>query len=183
MAHKKRVVSGVKAADSAQSVAGESPAPGEQTPPRDRRVANFILAGLCVYALVLAVLTADQIFGLGLYPPKLDRMIMDHLDHLADPDMPKEERENTEEWLISYHEFAVPHLLKALRGGKPMVTQSATRCLQDIALKFFEPHDPRNPSEPTLQARRKIASFGADPVLWEGWWIETRNRLEEAVPR
>jgi len=161
-----------------------SPSPENAPEGQSRRrwAPRALLSGLGLYALVRTVLTADQIFDLGLYPPRLDRMIIARIGRLADRNLSVEERTNIEEWLISYHEFAVPHLLKALKKGEPAVVASATRCLQDIALKFFEPYDPRRPGQPTPEAKRKIASFGSDPVLWEGWWIETRARLEKAVP-
>ena len=161
--------------------AGGASAPAER-PPAGLGT-KLALAALCLYVLVLAVLTADQVFELGIHPPELDRMIRTRIGVLKDPALTPEQRAQNEELIIGYHEFSVPHLLRALPKAEGAQRESIVRCLQDIALKFFEPEDPEALGRPSPVALRKIASFGDDPVLWKGWWIETKHRLDQTALR
>ena len=129
---------------------------------------NLIVAGFCIYALILAVLTVDQIFNLGLYPPKLDRMLSSHIQALGNPDLKPEEKQALADELVSYHEFSVPLLLKAVKKGDPQVKPAALRCLQEIAARFFD---------------ADIRPMGDDPAQLDAWWKDLRAKLDAAVPR
>ena len=78
----------------------------------EKHKADIGLAVLVIYTLSLAVATADQIFGLGFFPTKLDRMIAESIDKFAS-DQEKVRKEGVKE-IIEYGDFAVPQLVKAL---------------------------------------------------------------------
>ena len=78
----------------------------------EKHKANIGLAVLVLYTVSLAVATTDQIFGLGLFPAKLDRMIAESIEKF-DSDEEKVRKEGVRE-IIEYGDFSVPQLIKAL---------------------------------------------------------------------
>lgn len=78
----------------------------------DKHKADIGLAILVIYTLSLAVATTDQIFGLGLFPAKLDRMIAESIEKF-DSGEEKLRKEGVRE-IIEYGDFSVPQLIKAL---------------------------------------------------------------------
>jgi hypothetical protein len=78
----------------------------------EKHKANIGLAVLVLYTLSLAVATTDQIFGLGLFPAKLDRMIAESIEKF-DSNEEKVRKEGVRE-IIEYGDFSVPQLIKAL---------------------------------------------------------------------
>jgi hypothetical protein len=78
----------------------------------DKHKANIGLVVLVLYTLSLAVATTDQIFGLGLFPAKLDRMIGESIEKF-DSNEEKVRKEGVRE-IIEYGDFSVPQLIKAL---------------------------------------------------------------------
>ncbi len=114
---------------------------------------------LVLYALTLAVLAADRLLGLGIYRPKLDRMILRDIDMLADP----ANRDRAAEEIISHHEFSIPILIETLEKQDLALKEPVTRCLEAIASKYFDADN---------------SSFGPNPQAWRRWWEATRTRLE-----
>ena len=96
---------------------------------------RIALAVLVVYTLVLGVITADQVFDLGLIPTKLDRMIAKSIKKLESED-PKLRNEGFKE-VLEYGDFAIPQLVKALDRG-PEVQKLAISALKRITGQNFE---------------------------------------------
>ena len=133
----------------------------------DGRHALYIMIGLTVYVAVLAVLAADQVFGLGLFPPELDRKLERDIASLADASIPLEKRRATFEEVVGYHEFSVPHLIAALKKKDPALQSAATACLIRIGAQFFGLRED--------QAR----AFGSDFRQWETWWKGVQAEMEK----
>lgn len=226
--------------------------------------ANLLLVGLTVYVVVLAVLAVDQIFGLGLVRPELDRLLIARIESLeseppavpvdrlaqlrqaalsytdphADPrlaaigrqihdeayafaigsppdqpaltalgesiekfktaqppaqdpgavealasmaaalsDMvaaiPPEDakalarRREATDYIINYHEFSIPHLIRALRKAEPPAQAAALYCLDQIARRFF----------------RYAGPDMTTPEEWSQWWKRTEAGLENLSRR
>jgi len=156
---------------------------GQQMPAKDAAEAakptpskwdNILVVGLVVYALVLAVLAADQLFNLGLFPPELDKMLRRDIRTLAaivsDPNLTDEEKkakaQPIAEEIVNYHEFSVPHLIKALESKDTRLHDPAAQCLVQIGARFFK--------LPEAQGK----SFGTDPAKWKEWWKQTQAELD-----
>jgi hypothetical protein len=77
------------------------------------------------------------------------------------------ERWNTTEYIINYHEFSIPHLIRALRGEDKSGRAAATYCLHQIAARFFNYR----------------GSEGGDPERWKDWWRRTEAELERRSRR
>jgi len=75
----------------------------------EKHKANIGLVVLVLYTVSLAVATTDQIFGLGLFPAKLDRMIAESIEKF-DSDEEKVRKEGVRE-IIEYGDFSVPQLI------------------------------------------------------------------------
>ena len=137
----------------------------DKTKPTPRQ-AKLLLLGLGAYVLVLAVLAADQVFGLGLLPPQLDTHISRNIKSLGDTSLPPEKRRQVMRQIIDYHEFSIPHLINALEKGAPALRQPATFCLVRIGAEFF------NLSE------ERARTLGSDATRWRTWWRATEADLE-----
>lgn len=112
--------------------------------------AEIGLAVLVIYTLSLGVATADELFGLGLFPTKLDRMISAAIEKWESPDASAREQGMRE--IEEYGDFAVPQLTKALdREGTV--------------------------KEMALQALPKVTgqNFGNDVVAWKKWYKEHKD--------
>ncbi len=110
----------------------------------DNYKANVGLVLLIVYTLSLGVATADEVFGLGLFKTKLEKMINVAVDKF-DSEV-KSEREAAARELIEYGDFAVPQLVSAL-GGEGPARELAIYCLQQITDEKY-----------------------SDPGEWEQWY-------------
>ena len=76
-------------------------------------------------------------------------------------------RDEDVEYVINYHEFSVPHLIRALRKGSPAVKAAAAYCLRQIAGRFFNHR----------------GDEGADPDKWGEWWAKKERELERRSKR
>jgi hypothetical protein len=130
---------------------------------RSKLLANVAWVTLVFYTLALLVLTLDQFFDWGIWPPKLDRMLKGYIAELGDPSVPAEKKQQAADAIVSWHEFSVPLLIDAIEKNKPGVREPATRCLQDIASKFFNVN---------------ITPYDSDPKKLRAWWSEMKDRLE-----
>ena len=128
--------------------------------------ANLLLGGLTVYTIILVVLAIDQLFGPWIMVPALDRQLLRQIDKLTSVDAKAREKAHAE--IVSYHEFSIPLLIKALKRDDSTLQPRATACLVEIAKKFFDSDN---------------RSFGPDPKRWSAWWKEVDARLEEAAER
>jgi len=115
----------------------------------NRHKAEIGLAILAVYTLSLGVATADELFHLGLFPTKLDKMIAEAIADFdnSDPRAVQQALRDVRE----YGDFAVPQLIGALDGKAPrnLVIQS----LKAITSQDF-----------------------AEPEKWKEWY---RNHQED----
>ena len=113
--------------------------------------AELGLAVLIIYTLSLGVATADELFHLGLFPTKLDRMIAQAIEKFESQD-PREREQGVKE-IIEYGDFAVPQLIKALDEPGQARTL-ALRCLKKISGLDFE-----------------------DPEKWKEWYKQHREEF------
>jgi hypothetical protein len=107
------------------------------------------LALLIVYTLGLGVAVADEIFHLGLFPPKLDKLIAKAIDDFASPEV--KVRDQAFNDIVEYGEFAIPLLIKSL-DGDPSVRDASIKALQKITEQKF-----------------------AEPGQWEEWYAEHKS--------
>lgn len=114
--------------------------------------AEIGLAVLILYTLSLGVATADELFGLGLFPTKLDRMITAAIQKWESPDASVREEGMKE--IEEYGDFAVPQLIKCLDREGPV-------------------------KEMALQALPKVSgqNFGADVAAWKKWYQEHKDEF------
>lgn len=122
--------------------------------------------GFAVYVGTLGVLTADNIFQLGLFPPKLDRILMADIAKLASQD--EKEAKAAQEEIVSYHEFSVPPLLRAMERGDAAHQARCAECLRLIASRYF----------------LSDANYGTDSAAWRRWWsvIQAMDGLHDERP-
>ena len=73
----------------------------------------LLVAGLAVYVGALGVLTADNVFHLGIFPPKLDRILAADIAKLGSADEKKHVAAQDE--ILAYHEFSMPPLPRPIR--------------------------------------------------------------------
>ena len=112
--------------------------------------AEIGLGILIVYTLTLGVATADEIFHLGLFPTKLDKMIATAIEKTNDPDQAVVKQAASE--IVEYGDFSVPQLIAALDGGAP----------QDLV----------------IQSLKKITGQDfSDPAKWKEWYREHQKEF------
>jgi len=114
--------------------------------------AEIGLVVLALYTLSLGVATADELFGLGLFPTKLDRMITVAIAKWDNPD-PGVREEGVKE-IEEYGDFAVPQLIEALDG------EGVKR---ELALQLLPKVSGQN--------------FGNDVAAWKNWFREHRDEF------
>ena len=114
--------------------------------------AELGLAVLVLYTLNLGVATADELFGLGLFPTKLDRMITAAIKKWESPE--PGDREKGIKEIEEYGDFAVPQLIRALDKEGPV-------------------------KELALQELPKVSgqNFGNDPAAWKKWYQEHKREF------
>ena len=71
------------------------------------------------------------------------------------------------EFVVNYHEFAIPHLIRALRAGDAARKAAAAYCLKQIARRFFNYR----------------GAEGEDPDAWQRWWAAKEADLERRSKR
>ena len=114
--------------------------------------AEIGLAVLILYTLSLGVATADELFGLGLFPTKLDRMITAAIKKWESPEQSVRDQGTKE--IEEYGDFAVPQLVKALdREGT----------VKELALQELPKVSGQN--------------FGNDPAAWKKWYQEHKREF------
>lgn len=117
----------------------------------DKHKADIGLAVLIIYTLSLGVATADQIFNLGFFPTKLDRMVSVSIEKFSSK--AKNDREKALKEVIEYGDFAVPQLIEALDRDEQ------TRKL-------------------ALEALRKINDQNFDsPEKWKEWYKQHKGEF------
>jgi len=102
----------------------------------DKRKAEIGLAILVIYTLTLGVATADELFHLGLFPTKLDRLIATAIDNLDSSQSAV--REDARRELIQYGDFAVPALVGTLDSGSANQKNLAMEILVKITDQEFD---------------------------------------------
>lgn len=107
----------------------------------DKHKANIGLAILIVYTLSLGVATADEIFGLGLFPTKLEKLIGEAIDNLDGEEAAVRTAAMTE--LVQYGDFAIPQLMSAVHadGRKGKLAMEALGKITDQKLDTPEEWD------------------------------------------
>ncbi len=101
----------------------------------ERHKADLGLMVLVLYTLSLGVATADEIFHLGVFPTKLERLISEAIDRFDNPRA--RVRDQARAQVVQYGDFAVPQLVQALdRGGR--TRKEAIKALQKITELGFE---------------------------------------------
>ena len=118
----------------------------------------LLVGGLTVYVGVLGVLTADNVFHLGLFPPKLDRILAADIGKLNSADA--KTRQAAQDEIVAYHEFSIPPLIRALDRGDAQQKERCADCLRLIAAKYF----------------LSEANYGTDAAAWKQWWS-----IEQAI--
>jgi len=109
------------------------------------------LALLVIYTLSLAVATADEIFNLGLFPTKLERMIGKAIKNLKSPD--SEVQFQAKKEIELYGDFAIPQLIKALDA--PEIKHQALELLKTVSGK----------------------NLGQDPKAWRDWYKKHKHEF------
>jgi len=115
------------------------------------KIPNIALAILIIYTLTLAVATADEVFDLGIFPTKLERMVSKAIKDLKNPD-PKIQAQAKQE-LELYGDFAIPELIKALND--PEVKDQVLALLKEITGK----------------------NLGEDPKEWKKWYKRHKHEF------
>jgi hypothetical protein len=113
----------------------------------DKHKADIGLAVLILYTLSLSVATADQLFDLGLFPTKLDRMIAESIRKFNSDST----RDEGMKEIIQYGDFAVPQLIKSLDDGDKVRT-SCIAALQKITDQDMK-----------------------DPAKWKEWYNQHKD--------
>ena len=115
------------------------------------KLPNIALVILIIYTLTLAVATADEVFDLGIFPTKLERMVSKAIKDLKNPD-PKIQTQAKKE-LELYGDFAIPELIKALND--PEVKDEVLALLKQITGK----------------------NLGEDPKEWKKWYKRHKHEF------
>ena len=105
---------------------------------------------LIVYTLTLGVATVDEIFHLGLFPTKLDKMVAAAIEKTNSPDQEEVKRAVNE--IVEYGDFSVPQLVAALDGGAP----------QDQVIQSL---------------KRITGQEFTDPAQWKAWYREHQKEF------
>ncbi len=101
----------------------------------EKNKANIALAVLLIYTLILGVAAADDIFKLGMFPTKLEKMIAKSIDEFSSPDA--EAKQKAINSILEYGDFAAPQLMKAMREGGETEELSIS-CMQKITGQKFK---------------------------------------------
>jgi len=116
-----------------------------------RKWPQVALVILALYTCSLAVATADEVFHLGIFPTRLERMISKAINNLksSDPQVSAAAKKELE----LYGDFAIPQLIKALND-------SATKTQALELLKSATGKD-----------------LGPDPKEWKDWYSRHKNEF------
>lgn len=112
---------------------------------------QIALVILILYTCSLAVATADEVFHLGIFPTRLERMIGKAIKNLKSPDAAVQEQAKKE--LELYGDFAVPQLIKAL--DDPAIKSQALDLLKEASGK----------------------DLGPDPKEWKEWYERHKSEF------
>jgi hypothetical protein len=112
---------------------------------------QIALVLLVLYTLSLAVATADEVFHLGIFPTRLERMISKAIKDLKSPDAQVQEQARKE--LELYGDFAIPQLIKAL--DDPAIKSKVLELLKEASGK----------------------DLGPDPKQWKDWYSRHKNEF------
>jgi hypothetical protein len=96
--------------------------------------AEIGLVVLVIYAITLGIAAADEIFDLGLFPTKLDRMIAESIQNFKSPDPSVRDQAVME--IQQYGDFAVPQLIDAL-DEQGQTKELALKCLVMVTDQDF----------------------------------------------
>jgi len=137
----------------------ESPTAAPSSPPssRHRQLATAVFVVFCLYVAAIYVLALDQSFHCGLFPSLAEREIAVKVQQLGDPSLTKDKREAVVQDIVNWNSFSVPVLLKAIEQGPSPVHDPALKCLQTLALKYYN---------------EDLTKMGDDPVKLKQWWVD-----------
>ena len=112
---------------------------------------QIALVVLVLYTASLAVAAADEIFHLGIFPTRLERMISKAITNLKSPDPVVQDQAKKE--LELYGDFAIPQLIKVL---------------DDPALKT-----------PVLELLKTASGkdLGPNPKEWKDWYDRHKSEF------
>ncbi len=114
--------------------------------------AEIGLVVLVLYGITLGIAAGDEIFDLGLFPTKLDRMIEESIGKFKSPDSGL--REEGVKEIKEYGDFAVPQLIEALDDDSE-VRELALECLTEVTEQ----------------------KFGRDVEAWKSWYKEHKKEF------
>lgn len=116
-----------------------------------KRKGEIGLTLLIIYSITLGIATADEIFDLGIFPTKLEKMIAQSIEKLKSND--KQIQEQAMKELEEYGDFAVPQLIKAI--------------------------DNENIRPLVLETLKKVAGkdLGNDPNAWKEWYKRHKDEF------
>jgi len=112
---------------------------------------QIALVVLALYTASLAVATADEVFHLGIFPTRLERMISKAIKNLKSPDAQLQDQARKE--LELYGDFAIPQLIKVL--DDPAVKAQSLELLKSASGK----------------------DLGPDPKEWKDWYNRHKNEF------
>jgi hypothetical protein len=104
---------------------------------------QIALALLVIYTLTLAVASADEIFGFGIFPTRLERMIKVSIGNLGSSNATI--RDDAKKEIELYGDFAVPQLIRAMDNSA--IKDQAIELLKSVSGK----------------------DMGSDPKAWREW--------------
>jgi len=112
---------------------------------------QIALVILGLYTLSLAVATADEVFHLGIFPTRLERMISKAIKNLKSPEAAVQDQAKKE--LELYGDFAIPQLIKAM--DDPQIKSQVLELLKSATGK----------------------DLGPDPKEWKNWYSRHKNEF------
>lgn len=130
---------------------------------RHRRA--LLTVALVVYTAALAVLVADELLDLGLWPTALERQARALIARFGSPD-DADRRAAADEMVARIDPFvAIPELLRTLGHPSQVTRATAVACLRQITAAHHG-YDPAAADEPR---RAAIAR-------WQAWWQHNQYR-------
>jgi hypothetical protein len=134
--------------------------------PIARHRTTILAVALVLYVLALAVAVADDVWHLGLFPTRLERMARSLIARF-DGDDEARRQAAAEELLTRIEAFvAIPELIRALDAPSPRTRALALDCLQHLT-QTTQGYDP---AAPPADRRAAIAR-------WRAWWTAHKHQF------
>jgi hypothetical protein len=112
---------------------------------------QIALVVLVLYTASLAVATADEVFHLGIFPTRLERMISKAITNLKSSD--PQVKDQAQKELELYGDFAIPQLIKVL--DDPLIKTQVLELLKTASGK----------------------DLGPNPKEWKDWYDRHKNEF------